>query len=116
MLGYFAVGLISAILHFADENQAEPSRPGMTRACRGDVVGAPVTRVKRLALGAAAWLCGHGLLWTDCIPGSGGSVDRTGIFQISDHRVLLPAAAWIGAVVALTADLVTHLPLPHHSI
>lgn len=37
-----------------------------------------------------------------------------GTFQTSDHRVLLPAAAWTGAVVALAADLVTHLPLPNH--
>ena len=32
----------------------------------------------------------------------------------SDHRVLIPAAALVGGLVALTTDLVTHLPWAKH--
>jgi iron complex transport system permease protein len=31
-----------------------------------------------------------------------------------DHRLLLPAAALIGAVLALAADLIVHLPWSRH--
>jgi iron complex transport system permease protein len=37
-----------------------------------------------------------------------------GIFNTSDHRILLPAVILLGSMVALAADLVTHLPWERH--
>jgi iron complex transport system permease protein len=37
-----------------------------------------------------------------------------GLFQTSDHRVLMPAVTLMGALLALSADLVTHLPWQKH--
>lgn len=37
-----------------------------------------------------------------------------GIFNTSDHRILMPAVVLMGSMLALTADLVTHLPWSKH--
>jgi iron complex transport system permease protein len=153
MLGYLAVGLISALLHFVDENQArafkawdDASFAGATwtqltlvipailaglalaqllaKSLNGFLLGeayaqslgVSVSTVKRLALSVIAWLCG--VVTAFCGPvaflGLVAAQLARGIFSTSDHRLLLPLAAWIGANVALAADLVTHFPLPHH--
>jgi iron complex transport system permease protein len=153
MLGYLAVGLISALLHFVDENQArafkawdDASFAGATwtqlslslpAIASGLVVaqllakrlngfllgeayaqslGVSVGATKRLALCVIAWLCG--VVTAFCGPvaflGLVAAQLARGMFSTSDHRLLLPMAAWLGAIVALAADLVTHFPLPHH--
>jgi iron complex transport system permease protein len=37
-----------------------------------------------------------------------------GMMRTSDHRVLLPAVALTGALIALTGDLIVHLPMRRH--
>jgi len=37
-----------------------------------------------------------------------------GVFNTSDHRMLMPAVTLMGAMIALAADLVTHLPWSKH--
>lgn len=37
-----------------------------------------------------------------------------GLFNTSDHRILIPACILMGSLLALTADLVTHLPWQKH--
>lgn len=37
-----------------------------------------------------------------------------GLFNTSDHRVLIPACILMGSLLALAADLVTHLPWQKH--
>lgn len=37
-----------------------------------------------------------------------------GIFNTSDHRILIPAVMLIGSIIALTADLFVHLPWERH--
>jgi iron complex transport system permease protein len=37
-----------------------------------------------------------------------------GLFRTSDHRVLLPATAAVGALIAVSADLIVHLPWERH--
>lgn len=37
-----------------------------------------------------------------------------GLFRSADHRLLVPAVSLLGAVIALAADLVVHLPWRHH--
>lgn len=153
MLGYLAVGLISALLHFVDENQArafkawddasfagatwtqltiivpailaglvvaqllaKPLNGFLLGEAYAQSLGVSVSTVKRLALAVIAWLCG--VVTAFCGPvaflGLVAAQLARGLFSTSDHRLLLPLAAWIGANVALAADLVTHFPLPHH--
>jgi iron complex transport system permease protein len=37
-----------------------------------------------------------------------------GLFNTSDHRILMPAVTLMGALLSLSADLVTHLPWQRH--
>lgn len=39
-----------------------------------------------------------------------------GLFNTSNHRVLMPAVVLMGALLALSADLITHLPWKHHAL
>jgi iron complex transport system permease protein len=153
MLGYLAVGLISASLHFVDETQARAFKawddasfagathqqlrilvPGLLLGMASlaamirplnalllgeryaESLGIAVQRSKRWLLFVCAWLCG--LVGAFCGPvaflGLVAAQLARGLFQSSDHRVLLPGAALLGAGVGLAADLVTHLPWARH--
>lgn len=153
MLGYLAVGLISVLMHFIDENQARAFKvwddasfagatvnqlrlliPGVVLGLAALVLlikplnalllgeryaasmGMSVKRVRRVALFVAAWLCG--LVTAFCGPvaflGLVAAQVARGLFGSSDHRILLPGAVLIGAMLGLAADLVTHLPWSRH--
>jgi iron complex transport system permease protein len=153
MLGYLAVGLISVLMHFIDENQARAFKawddasfagatvdqlqlliPGVALGLAALAVlikplnclllgeryaasmGMPVRRVRRIALFVAAWLCG--LVTAFCGPvaflGLVAAQVTRGLFASADHRVLLPGVMLSGAVLALAADLITHLPWSRH--
>lgn len=79
-------------------------------------MGMPVAVVKRAALAVTAWL--SGLVTAFCGPvaflGLVAAQLARGLMRSADHRVLLPAAGLIGAVLGLTADLVLHLPWSRH--
>jgi iron complex transport system permease protein len=79
-------------------------------------MGIPVARVKRLALLATAWL--SGLVSAFCGPvaflGLVAAQVARALMRSADHRRLLPAAALLGAVLGLAADLVLHLPWSRH--
>lgn len=79
-------------------------------------LGVDVKRAKLLVLVCTGWLCG--IVTAFCGPvafvGLVAAQVARGLFGVSDHRTLLPAAMILGAVVSLGADLVTHLPLERH--
>lgn len=79
-------------------------------------MGMHVTRVKHSALLVTAWL--SGLVSAFCGPvaflGLVAAQLARALTQSADHRVLLPAAALVGATLGLAADLVVHLPWSHH--
>lgn len=153
MLGYLAVGLISVLMHFIDENQARAFKawddasfagatpaqlriliPGVLLGIASLIslvkplnalllgeqyaasMGMPVKRIRRFALFIAAWLCG--LVTAFCGPvaflGLVAAQIARGLVGSADHRLLLPAAALLGACLGLAADLVTHLPWSRH--
>jgi iron complex transport system permease protein len=79
-------------------------------------LGVSVRGAKLSVLAATGWFCG--IVTAFCGPvafvGLVAAQISRGLFGVSDHRVLLPASMLMGALVALAADLVTHLPLEHH--
>jgi len=79
-------------------------------------MGMPVGRVKRGALLVTAWL--SGLVSAFCGPvaflGLVAAQIARALMRCADHRVLLPAAGLVGAVLGLAADLVLHLPWSRH--
>lgn len=79
-------------------------------------MGMPVAGIKRAALFAAAWL--SGLVSAFCGPvaflGLVAAQVARALMRSADHRVLLPAAALVGAMLGLAADLVVHLPWSRH--
>jgi iron complex transport system permease protein len=79
-------------------------------------MGMRVALVKRAALTATAWL--SGLVSALCGPvaflGLVAAQVARAITHTADHRWLLPAAALVGAVLGLGADLVLHLPWSRH--
>jgi iron complex transport system permease protein len=153
MLGYLAVGLISVLLHFVDENHAKAFKawddasfagatwrqlvvlvPGITVGLAASMalakpldafllgeryaasLGVAVKRAKLAVLLATGWFCG--IVTAFCGPvafvGLVAAQIARGMFGGGGHRTLLPASMLIGAIVALGADLVTHLPMEHH--
>lgn len=79
-------------------------------------MGMPVARIKRSALVTTAWL--SGLVAAFCGPVAflglvAAQLART-LMRCADHRILLPAAGLVGAVLGLAADLVLHLPWSRH--
>jgi iron complex transport system permease protein len=79
-------------------------------------MGTSVARARVLAFICIGLLAGPVTAYCGPIPFLGlvaAHVAR-GLFQTSDHRVLMPAAALTGAALALTTDLVTHLPWSKH--
>jgi len=79
-------------------------------------LGMPVARVKRWALFATAWL--SGLVSAFCGPvaflGLVAAQVARALARSADHRILLPTAGLVGAVLGLAADLVMHLPWSRH--
>lgn len=79
-------------------------------------LGVSVRGAKLSVLAATGWFCG--IVTAFCGPvafvGLVAAQVTRGLFGVGDHRVLLPGSMLIGALVALGADLVTHLPLEHH--
>ncbi|RYF63523.1 MAG: iron ABC transporter permease, partial [Comamonadaceae bacterium] len=79
-------------------------------------MGMPVGRVKRAALLVTAWL--SGLVCAFCGPvaflGLVAAQIARALMRCADHRLLLPAAGLVGAVMGLAADLVLHLPWSRH--
>lgn len=79
-------------------------------------MGMHVAGIKRAALFAAAWL--SGLVSAFCGPvaflGLVAAQVARALMRSADHRVLLPAAALVGAMLGLAADLVVHLPWSRH--
>ena len=79
-------------------------------------LGLPVGRTKFLAFSATAILAGVVTAFCGPIAFLGIVVAHMcrGLFHTSDHRVLMPAVTLMGAMLALAADLVTHLPWSKH--
>lgn len=79
-------------------------------------MGMNVGRVQRSALMLTAWL--SGLVSAFCGPvaflGLVAAQIARALTRGADHRILLPAAALVGAVMGLAADLVMHLPWSRH--
>lgn len=79
-------------------------------------LGMHVGWVKGATLCLVAWLCG--LVTAFCGPvaflGLVAAQLARALMRSMDHRLLLPAAALIGTVLALAADLIVHLPWSRH--
>jgi iron complex transport system permease protein len=79
-------------------------------------MGVSVARARLLAFACVGLLAGPVTAFCGAIPFLGlvaAHVAR-GLMQTSDHRILMPAAALLGSVLALTTDLVIHLPWAKH--
>ena len=79
-------------------------------------LGVHVTRVRVLAFTAVALLAGTVTAYCGPVAFVGIIVAHVcrGLLRTSDHRLLIPATMLMGAVLALTADLITHLPWSKH--
>lgn len=79
-------------------------------------MGIAVTRVRFLAFAATALLAGSVTAFSGPIAFLGLVVAHLSraLFRTADHRVLIPAAVLVGAAMAMTADLITHLPWSKH--
>lgn len=79
-------------------------------------LGLPVGRARAVAFAATAILSGTVTAYCGPIAFLGIVVAHLcrGLFQTSDHRTLMPAVTLMGALLALSADLVTHLPWSKH--
>lgn len=153
MLGYFAQGLISVILHFTNQSQskiysgwndgsfagvywehfpillplvilglasgwilAKPLNALLLGENYARSLGMSVSRTRIAALASAVLLaapvtayCGPVLFLGLIIPHL-----ARGLFSTSDHKILMPAVMLLGAVIALAADLLVHLPWERH--
>lgn len=79
-------------------------------------LGVHVTRVRVLAFTSVALLAGTVTAYCGPVAFVGIIVAHVcrGMLRTSDHRVLVPATMLTGALLALTADLITHLPWSRH--
>ncbi|MEM7482395.1 MAG: iron ABC transporter permease [Acidobacteriota bacterium] len=75
-------------------------------------LGVGVGRARLLCLAMTAVLTGSVTAFCGPIAFLGLAVPHLcrGLFNTSDHRVLMPAVVLVGATLALGADLVTHMP------
>ncbi len=75
-------------------------------------MGLPVARARNWIIGSAAVLAGVVTAFCGPIAFLGIAVPHLcrGLFDTSDHRLLLPAVMLMGAVLALAADLIAYLP------
>ena len=153
MLGYFATGVASLVIHFTDEDQAaayatwaDGNFAGITAqqlrilaplviaglAAAHTLVkplnalllgeqyarslGVGTTRARYLIFGTTALLAGSVTAYCGPIAFLGiiaAHLSRVWL-RTSDHKILVPGVALIGATFALVADLVTHLPWSKH--
>lgn len=76
-------------------------------------VGAPVVRTRRVAFAAVALLAGTVTAFCGVVAFLDVAVPQMarGVMRTSHHRVLVPAAAFLGAALAMLADLLAHLPV-----
>jgi iron complex transport system permease protein len=81
-----------------------------------ETMGISVGRVRLLAFAATALLAGAVTAFSGPVAFLGLVVAHLsrGLLRTSDHRVLIPAATLMGALVALSTDLITHLPWAKH--
>jgi len=79
-------------------------------------LGLPVNHVRLVVLGCAVLLAGPVTAFCGPILFLGIIVPHMarGVFNTSDHRLLMPATALLGAIFALAADLIVHLPWDRH--
>ena len=79
-------------------------------------LGLPVGYVRLATLACAVLLAGPVTAFCGPILFLGIIVPHMarGLFNTSDHRLLMPATALLGAIVALAADLIVHLPWERH--
>jgi iron complex transport system permease protein len=79
-------------------------------------LGISVHRTRMTAVGAAALLAGAVTAFCGPVAFLGLLAPHLAraLFGSADHRVLVPAAALVGAALALTADVITHLPWSRH--
>lgn len=79
-------------------------------------LGLPVARARILAFAATALLSGVVTAFCGPIAFLGIVVAHLcrGLLNTSDHGILMPAVTLMGALLALAADLVTHLPWSKH--
>ncbi len=75
-------------------------------------MGLTVGRARLFIIGSASILAGVVTAFCGPITFLGVAVPHLGrsLFNTSDHRILLPATTLLGAVLALGADLIAHLP------
>jgi iron complex transport system permease protein len=79
-------------------------------------LGLAVTRTRMAAVGTAALMTGAVTAYCGPIAFLGILAPHLAraIFRTAAHRTLLPAALLLGALIAGTADLITHLPWSKH--
>lgn len=153
MLGFFAQGMVSVVLHFTTETQGrvfaswndgsfagvqwadfpvlvpfvviglvsalatvKPLNALLLGERYAATLGVPVGRARLVALVGSVVLaapvtayCGPVLFIGLIVPHL-----ARGVMNTSDHRVLMPAAILMGALLGLSADLVVHLPWERH--
>ncbi len=153
MLGFFAQGLISVILHFTNVAQtrifagwndgsfagvywehfpvlvpmvvigliggwlmAKPLNAFLLGENYARSLGMSVKRTRLITLGCAVLLAGPVTAYCGPVLFLGLIIPHMarGLFNTSDHRVLMPAVMLLGAIVAQAADLFVHLPWEKH--
>lgn len=153
MLGFFAQGLISVILHFTNVSQtrifsgwndgsfagvywehfpvivpmvliglaggwlmAKPLNAFLLGENYARSLGMSVKHTRLITLGCAVLLAGPITAYCGPILFLGLIIPHMarGIFNTSDHKVLMPAVMLLGAIVAQAADLFVHLPWDKH--
>ena len=153
MLGFFAQGLISVILHFTNVSQikifaswnagsfagvywehfpvlapmvliglvggwlmAKPLNAFLLGENYARSLGMSVKRTRLITLSCAVLLAGPITAYCGPIIFLGLIIPHMarGIFNTSDHKVLMPAVMLLGAIVAQAADLFVHLPWDKH--
>jgi iron complex transport system permease protein len=79
-------------------------------------LGIAVMRIRMTAVGTAALLTGAVTAYCGPIAFLGILAPHLGraLFRTAAHKTLLPAALLLGALIAGTADLITHLPWSKH--
>jgi iron complex transport system permease protein len=79
-------------------------------------LGLSVHRTRMAAVAAAALLAGAVTAFCGPVAFLGILAPHLAraIFTTADHRTLVPASLLLGAALALTADVITHLPWSRH--
>ncbi|MEM7355565.1 MAG: iron ABC transporter permease [Acidobacteriota bacterium] len=104
-----SVGLVLAYL------AAKPLNALLLGESYAATMGVSVRRARLLILGSTALLAGGVTAFCGPIGFLGVAVPHLvrGLLRVADHRLLIPASALAGAVVALLSDLVAQLPGSH---